>query len=103
MRISDWSSDVCSSDLHLYGVICLLLAGAAGAERIVVEGDEDIEIVLPDGRIYVQVKKRNGKLAAGDISGAIERFEEIRAAHCQGRPPGSRSSMGIASWRDRGS
>src|SRR3546814_4873927 len=53
---------------HLYGVICLLLAGAAGADRIVVEADEDIEIVLPDGRRYVQVKKRNGNLASGDIS-----------------------------------
>ncbi len=76
---------------HLYGVICLLLAGAAGAERIVVEGDEDIEIVLPDGRIYVQVKTRNGKLAAGDISGAIERFEEIREEHRKGARPGSPS------------
>src|SRR3546814_19469118 len=109
MRISDWISDVCSSDLaedseaatssgqnsavdgisvidekqlirieavhrgflyqHLYGVICLLLAGAAGAARIVVEGDEDIEIIIPDVRFSVQVKTRNGTLSVRGISG----------------------------------
>src|SRR3546814_18007032 len=27
MRISDWSSDVCSSDLYVYGITSALLAG----------------------------------------------------------------------------
>lgn len=30
---------------HLYGAACLLLAGAAGVERVVVERDEDVEVV----------------------------------------------------------
>src|SRR3546814_10770738 len=39
MRISDWSSDVCSSDLLLpagHGVIVLLLADRIGAEQSLV-------------------------------------------------------------------
>src|SRR3546814_16273518 len=34
MRISDWSSDVCSSDLKLFGKICRKLAFEWGAIRI---------------------------------------------------------------------
>lgn len=75
---------------HLYGATGLLLAGAAGVERIVVEGDEDVEIVLPDRRIYIQIKTRIGKLAASDIASALGRFEDIRKEHrdgnCHGIP-----------------
>ena len=73
---------------HLYGATCLLLAGAAGVQQVVVEGDEDVEIVLPDRRIYVQIKTRVEKLAAGDICGALERFSQIRAEHANGDRPG---------------
>lgn len=73
---------------HLYGATCLLLAGTSGVERVVVESDEDIEIVLPGRRIYVQVKTRDGKLAASDISSALERFKEIREEHRKGTRPG---------------
>ncbi len=76
---------------HLYGAMCLLLAGAAGVQQVIVEGDEDVEIVLPDRRIYIQIKTRVGKLAAGDISGALERFSEIRAKHAKGDRPGAAS------------
>ncbi|GGB75423.1 hypothetical protein GCM10010833_33340 [Blastomonas aquatica] len=68
--------------------MCLLLAGAARVQQIVVEGDEDVEVVLHDRRIYVQIKTRIGKLAAGDISGALERFNDIRAKHANGDRPG---------------
>lgn len=37
---------------HLYAAACLLLAGTAGAEHIIVERDEDIEVQLPDARVY---------------------------------------------------
>src|SRR3546814_6211101 len=37
MRISDWSSDVCSSDLFL-----LLSEGSEQAERVLVIGDEQV-------------------------------------------------------------
>ncbi|WCP11998.1 hypothetical protein sphantq_00395 [Sphingobium sp. AntQ-1] len=73
---------------HLYNAMCLLLAGAARVQQIVVEGDEDVEVVLRDRRIYVQIKTRVGKLAAGDISGALERFNDIRAKHVNGDRPG---------------
>lgn len=73
---------------HLYGAMCLLLAGTARVQQIVVEGDEDVEVVLHDRRIYVQIKTRIGKLAAGDISGALERFNDIRAKHASGDRPG---------------
>lgn len=53
---------------HLYGATCLLMAGTAGVERIVVEGDEDIEIILPNRTVYVQIKSRVGKLSPRDVS-----------------------------------
>jgi hypothetical protein len=36
---------------HLFAVGCLLFAAKAGASAIIVEADEDIEVVLPDGRV----------------------------------------------------
>jgi len=69
---------------HLYAAACLLLAGKAGAEHIIVERDEDIEVQLPDARIYAQVKTRQDVLNPSDISGALKRFEDIRAEHQNG-------------------
>ncbi len=76
---------------HLYASICLLLAGRNGVERIVVEGDEDVEIVLADRRVYVQIKTRIGNLSFGDIEGALDRFEEIRREHVSGARSGAPS------------
>lgn len=45
---------------HIYGAICLLLAAPNGVERILVERDEDLEIILPGRQFYVQVKTRVG-------------------------------------------
>src|SRR3546814_5630017 len=36
MRISDWSSDVCSSDLHTFGKRLLLAAGLPEADAVIV-------------------------------------------------------------------
>ncbi len=47
---------------HLYAAACLLLAGKAGAGHIIVERDEDIEVQLPDARVYAQVKTRQDVL-----------------------------------------
>lgn len=66
---------------HIYGAICLLLAGPNGVKRVVAERDEDVEIVLPSRRIYVQIKTRVGRLNFGDVEGALRRFEEIRCEH----------------------
>jgi hypothetical protein len=73
---------------HLYAAACLLLAGTAGTIRIVVERDEDVEIVLPDRRIYVQVKTRKGMLAVSDVEDALARFAAIRNEHESGKRSG---------------
>lgn len=69
---------------HLYLANCLLRAAAAGIDKIVVEGDEDVELHGANDRFYVQVKTRQGALAVGDITGALERFTVIRAEHISG-------------------
>lgn len=73
---------------HLYAAMCLLMAGAAGVEQIIVEGDEDVELVLPARRIYIQIKTRVDTLAPGDVSAALERFDDIRKEHAEGRRTG---------------
>ncbi|MDZ3831939.1 MAG: SEC-C metal-binding domain-containing protein [Sphingopyxis sp.] len=74
---------------HLYAVACLLLAGTAAVQRIVVERDEDIEVQLPDARIYAQIKTRNDLLQPSDIAGTLERFADLRAEHENGKRPGT--------------
>lgn len=74
---------------HIYGAICLLLGVPNGVKRIVVERDEDVEIVFPSRRIYVQIKTRVGSLNFGDVKGALQRFEEIRSEHGKGARKGA--------------
>lgn len=74
---------------HLYLANCLLRAGAAGIDKIVVEGDEDVELHRARGRLYVQVKTRQGLLEVGDVRGALERFAVIRAEHAAGARAGA--------------
>jgi hypothetical protein len=44
--------------------------------------------VLPDKRIYVQVKTRASRLIFSDIEGALTRFDAIRTEHTEGRRSG---------------
>lgn len=74
---------------HLYAVGCLFQATAAGVTSVVVERDEDVEVVLPLRRIYVQVKSRSQALIPSDIDSAFERFARLRAAHAEGRREGA--------------
>lgn len=74
---------------HLYLANCLLRAASAGVDKIVVEGDEDVELHRAADCCYVQVKTRQGLLDAGDIKGALERFALIRAEHAAGARTGS--------------
>ena len=76
---------------HLYAVACLFAASKAGAGETVVEHDEDIEIALPNKRIYVQVKTRSDPLIGSDIEGALQRFDDLRRAHEEGRRSGTAS------------
>ncbi|MET4029529.1 MULTISPECIES: ATP-binding protein [unclassified Bradyrhizobium] len=73
---------------HIYTVACLFQAATAGLTHIVVESDEDVELVLPDKRIYVQVKTRASHLVFSDIEGALTRFDAIRTEHAEGRRSG---------------
>lgn len=74
---------------HLYAVACLLSAQEIGADFVLIERDEDVEIVTPTDRIYIQVKTRNKPLIPSDINGAIERFQLLREEHAAGRRSGN--------------
>jgi hypothetical protein len=74
---------------HLYAAGCLMLAPGAAASAVIVEADEDIEIALPNRRLYVQVKTRSEPLAQGDIGDAIERFAQLRQEHAAGKRLGA--------------
>ncbi|NHN86921.1 hypothetical protein GOB93_20410 [Acetobacter musti] len=76
---------------HIYGAICLLLAGTKGVERVVVERDEDLEVVLARRRVYVQIKTRVGSLNVGDVEGALQRFKEIKNKYSTGAREGDAS------------
>lgn len=74
---------------HLYTVGCLFQAAGAGVIAVVVERDEDVEVILPSGRIYVQVKTRAQSLIPSDIGSALARFQQLRIEHEQGRRRGT--------------
>lgn len=70
---------------HLYAVGCLLVAASSGVKEVLVELDEDIELSIDGGRVYVQVKTRSLPIMPGDVSGALERFDLIKVEHEAGR------------------
>lgn len=74
---------------HLYAAQCLLVSGSLGALSVAVETDEDIELIFAKRHIYIQVKHRQGVLAWGDISDALDRFSELRTAHAAGDREGT--------------
>ncbi|MGW7520431.1 AAA family ATPase [Streptomyces sp. NPDC054796] len=73
---------------HLYAVGCLLRMGSGGVQRLLVERDEDIEVLLPGERLYLQVKTRNRPLQWGDVQGAVDNFAVVRTEHDNGSRPG---------------
>ncbi|QPP50492.1 MULTISPECIES: SEC-C metal-binding domain-containing protein [unclassified Halomonas] len=73
---------------HLYVTRTLLLSVGTDVSAVVVEGDEDLEILRPAKRVYIQVKHRAGVLAWSDIKGAVSRFEDYRASHAAGKRSG---------------
>ena len=74
---------------HLYAAACLFQAASAGVTHVVVENDEDVELVLPDKRIYAQIKTRSSRLIFSDIDGALSRFDAIRTEHAEDRRSGT--------------
>lgn len=73
---------------HLYAAACLLTSGQIGATSVVVERDEDIELVTPAGRFYIQVKTRSQPIMPADIKSTMDRFDALRQEHQQGRRQG---------------
>src|SRR3546814_9631168 len=61
MRISDWSSDVCSSDLHWFAYTNLDLAIAPATSREI-----DIIIVAEDRILIVDLKDWKGPIESRD-------------------------------------
>src|SRR3546814_4535018 len=72
MRISDWSSDVCSSDLPVKGQM-LLLGGEPGALTRACIGDD----------VYL-IPRRDGKILAGSTL-EHQGFDQIGRASCRER------------------
>ena len=81
---------------HLYTVGCLLLAQSAGVDVVTVELDEDIELETNKTRIYVQVKTRSKPIIPSDVSGALERFENLRKKHAEGKRKGKPAFVFVA-------
>src|SRR3546814_1159482 len=46
MRISDWSSDVCSSDLNVHASLLPRWRGAAPIQRAILAGDEQTGVTI---------------------------------------------------------
>ena len=74
---------------HLYAAACLFHGTRAGVTNVVVENDEDVELVRPQERFYVQIKMRSAPLIFSDIDGALKRFAAIRTEHAAGRRGGT--------------
>lgn len=81
---------------HLYTVGCLLLAQKANVDAVMVELDEDIELITEQKRIYVQVKTRSKPIIPSEISGALERFDNLRKEHAEGNRKGDASFVFVA-------
>lgn len=81
---------------HLYAVGCLLLAQEAGVDTVKVELDEDIELTSERDCVYIQVKTRSKPIIPSNILGAIERFEEIRKEHADGKRSGKATLIIVA-------
>lgn len=73
---------------HLYAAACLLTSGQTGATSVVVERDEDIELVTSAGRLYIQVKTRTQSIMPADLKSTMDRFDDLRKEHQQGRRQG---------------
>src|SRR3546814_5718237 len=69
MRISDWSSDVCSSDLLIPAALAMMVA----------RDDGDAVVAEPRGFPYIDRWMRNGSQRGGTIEPAIEPSPEILA------------------------
>src|SRR3546814_2280698 len=63
MRISDWSSDVCSSDLPVTGRVAAVVLAGGSLQRISGTARSEIEVPVPQRRIM-----RGEMIVADDLS-----------------------------------
>ena len=63
---------------HLFAVSCLLLQPPE-LIAVAIERDEDVELIFPDRRVYVQVKTRAAVINRDDLEGTLNRVDLIRA------------------------
>ena len=68
---------------HLFAAACLLTAPGR-ATSVQVEKDEDVEIAMIDGVVYIQVKTRSRPLIPSDVQTALDRFDTLREQHMRG-------------------
>jgi hypothetical protein len=73
---------------HLVAVGAFLLAGKSGLTKLTPERDEDVELDLPDGVLYVQSKFRSAPLQPSDVKETLNRFAELRKKHASGQRGG---------------
>src|SRR3546814_6603167 len=67
MRISDWSSDVCSSDLSDYPAVAKLEALGLAADFIVAAADDGVGVMKPSPAGLIHLMERAGASARSTI------------------------------------
>lgn len=85
---------------HIYAARTLL--GIRDAEALlVVENDEDVEVLWPDRRAYVQLKVRAAGLSRAEITELLERFDALRPQHESGTRTGTPTFIVATNTRPR--
>src|SRR3546814_15825736 len=100
MRISDWSSDVCSSDL------VIVQHAAAYLERIVVHmgmaSDLFVQRIHLNHVLIVRIPDERCDHQAVECDKDLVKFLDFLKAYVgDARPATRRAQIGRASWRDR--
>src|SRR3546814_17493929 len=97
MRISDWSSDVCSSDLDTRGVAANIGRRRLAGDVLSLFADDrdQFRLMMEDARGYIW---QNDRIAGADDR--IRRLEE--GPDWEGRALCSLEKIGRASGRERG-
>src|SRR3546814_11294498 len=96
MRISDWSSDVCSSDLTSFG-----LALDLDTIEMLKETDPDTYWQSAHYEGWPAVLVRYDSSDPEHVRAMIERSREWTAAKPKVRPRKRKAEKGSTSWRDR--
>lgn len=85
---------------HIYAARTLLRIRSSDA-LLIVENDEDVEVLWPGRRAYVQVKVRAGGLSRAEIAEQLERFAALRMQHGSGARTGTPAFIIATNTRPR--